>query len=120
MRAIKFRAWHKQERKMYEPTHIGVNGYRAVMSIYTGSTWFTEGHYPDDFELMQFTGLLDKTGKEIYEGDIIHDPLTGKRYPIVFENGAFRTNGLVECSAFPNDEVIGNIYEHPELVGVKP
>lgn len=75
-----------------------------------------------DYVLQQFTGLLDKNGKEIYEGDIVEYK---KRWSstVVFEDGMFRhkDNGdkiswgaliLIhrEC------EIIGNIYESPELL----
>lgn len=72
-----------------------------------------------DFELMQFTGLKDKNGKEIYEGDILEyverdwnklKDLT-VRCDVVFEDGAFKPSIDPE-----NSEVIGNIYENPELL----
>ena len=72
--------------------------------------------------LMQFTGLKDKKGIEIYEGDILDCGIN--KLKVVFENGYFRTpyvdkngnisnyrlNGWIEC------EVIGNIFENPELL----
>jgi len=71
--------------------------------------------------LMQFTGLKDKNGKEIYEGDIVHYFFMGKEWiePILWqminsmENSfsGFRIHG---CWA--NCEIIGTIYENPELL----
>ncbi len=116
MREIKFRAWHKRERKWCEPTHIGINGYRAVMSIYTGSTWFTEGHYPDDFELVQFTGLLDHHDKEIYEGDIIEYIDNTSRGLVKKIVTITDIRHLPDFSCSKWEGIIGNIYENPELV----
>jgi len=74
--------------------------------------------------LMQFTGLHDKNGKEIYEGDIVknktgHDSY--KERTVFFENGAFRFENQTKPSSgfiYVRDttEVIGNIYENPELL----
>jgi len=89
-----------------------------------------------NIELMQFTGLKDKNGKEIYEGDIVRYDLGDReaelegeenRYDyaqIVFYNGQFltlnhdgATLGEIVCFGQKNQwEVIGNIYENPELI----
>ena len=73
----------------------------------------------DDVELMQFTGLLDKNGKEVFEGDII------KLYPNrvrVIEysepNGCYMERGtsLNQLHSSSEFEIIGNIYENPKLI----
>ena len=71
-----------------------------------------------DFELMQFTGLTDKNGKEIYEGDIIKES-SGQSYRVVFEAPSFKKaceSGAYNLQATQYLEVIGNIYETPDLV----
>jgi uncharacterized phage protein (TIGR01671 family) len=86
--------------------------------------------FGEDYELMQFTGLLDKNGKEIYEGDIVklgtieteEEDRTTFTERILFDKGQFRTThyGFPVHSWACNDkcfiEVIGNIYENPELL----
>lgn len=85
-----------------------------------------------DLELMQFTGLHDKNGKEIYEGDILSIS-NGKAVGVVeFQNAQFHLNYikdefrnwskskfLDEYSSSHSQEVIGNIYENPELLEEK-
>jgi uncharacterized phage protein (TIGR01671 family) len=73
-------------------------------------------------EIMQFTGLLDKNGKEIYEGDIVRseqwEPST---YKIAFDRGAFylatkNDEEVADIKYAERFEVIGNIYDNPELL----
>lgn len=109
MREIKFRAWDKQ--------HKGMVTWEQALRNFKMDEFFTP---MDDFALMQNTGLKDKNGVEIYEGDIIdYKDLTvfdGDRTEQVhFENGRFMF-GTLNCSRPELWEVIGNIYENPELL----
>ena len=137
-REIKFRAWEKTEKKMGVVEVLTDQGC-FILGITPGKDTYlnggktivvapTDGRFVpfQECELMQFTGLKDLNGKEIYEGDII----TSKLYPfqdnychdIYFDEAEFRVRWtmfrLSEVFEHPNHnvEVIGNIYENPELL----
>ena len=125
MREIKFRAWHKEEKIMGEVLGIDILHKEIFFSNEDADCY---GHTDfKDIELMQYTGLKDKNEKEIYEGDIVklrnnHGIGVVKYYD---EWGAFvieyvKSKPLVVLgmSYYKEDiEVIGNIYENPELLG---
>lgn len=123
MREIKFRAWDKSDKKLkYSDDYSG-------LGLFFGLKEHRE-EYGVKYELMQFTGLKDKNSKEIYEGDIV-------RVEVPFEDCSdFYTVSVsykLEKAEFvfqhpigtqfkmqpENLEVIGNIYENPELLEAK-
>lgn len=66
----------------------------------------------------QFTGLIDKNGKEIYEGDILHDLNTGAKLPVRYVDGGFWLKPQEGSFNMPSEhlrEIIGNVFENPEL-----
>jgi uncharacterized phage protein (TIGR01671 family) len=81
------------------------------------------------FEFQQFVGLKDKAGKEIYEGDILHDCEVehGAEYEVKFECAYYagydtdkKRKMFLHAFRFDECEVIGNIYETPKLLEAKP
>ncbi|WP_314394817.1 YopX family protein [Leptotrichia shahii] len=120
MREIKFRAWLKEERKMVnvETLFIGINRL-CFGNSKTEDLFFRDF---EEVELMQYTGLKDKNGKEIYEGDIYHVGDKNIRYLVVwfdsgFEGKQLRSTSYAGLKSWAKDiEILGNIYENPELL----
>ena len=113
-REIKFRAWDTVSRQWATPL---INTQKRTLFV-----------IPDaDCVLMQFTGLCDKNGKEIYEGDIVVG-VHGLRGDVQFcaldslsrFGVKWHTKNMVWNSDMLGVEVIGNIYENPELLEGKP
>lgn len=133
-RDIRFRAWGLD--KMWSPEKLGMNAYliepsgKGLFSLHSNglsaAAELRPGDYPTDYVLMQYTGLEDENGVEIYEGDVVRP--TDKRVSldgcIIYANAQFEvsTEGYKNklLTALLHDggdalEVIGNIYDNPEL-----
>ena len=119
MRPIKFRAWDKEDIQMRDV--LAVNFYHRVLSVeYEGDQFVQDGM--NRFILMQSTGLLEKDGVEIYEGDIVAyiDKHGQKRIGKINYANAKYYIGNFETLGYAGKryelEVIGNKYENPELL----
>jgi uncharacterized phage protein (TIGR01671 family) len=148
MREIKFRAWDETKKAMH-------NDFQFIKSGEEGNDWIvftsdkqtlqTKPHplenpfFQQQLKIMQYTGLKDKNGKKIYEGDIISVvdigdiPSENSRHQVVYcgedDYPAFDlkphidcdSNGLSYLKAGGDEEMIilGNIYENPELLKEK-
>ena len=134
-REIKFRAWHNIEKEMREVAMLRwEDGRMSRIAGYWKETrnngWTDHDPLEGKYVLMQYTGLKDKNGKEIYEGDVL-------KWKYVNDNGYRRREFVTIFSVFYNEgtaeyktsdgdslytclndsiEVIGNIYENPELI----
>jgi len=118
MRQIKFRAWDKENKDMYE---------WDILSQRSNLLEAIEMDKKELWILMQYTGLKDSKGKEIYEGDVLREPHKGfepRQILEVFwddEMNSFQSRSIDKQHLYQtpldNDfEVIGNIYENPELL----
>src|SRR5258708_6198751 len=130
MREIKFRVWNGL--KMEHNIMVGFLGTFYVKGIDekdSASMSPMNTKYPETTPLMQFIGLKDKNGKEIYEGDILEQAkqINGNfidiiftKYVVEYKNEGFTyvpiPKSLFTILPLDDLEIIGNIYQNPELI----
>lgn len=108
MREIKFRAWDDREKQM--SSRIELDFYGRIEVNVAFATMLREGHVT----LMQFIGQHDRDGKEIYEDDIVR--VRGGRPLQIKWNDSYLGYPNSGCEYESSIEVIGNVYENPELL----
>ena len=119
-RAIKFRAWDKSTNEMLQQPLDSIFGASRLLGFVAGG----------NIEIMQYTGLKDKNGKEIYEGDIVTGIGEGSLQVVPFYGDVVvwltsgwgvnnELAGKVPLHMIYGYEIIGNIYENPELLEQK-
>lgn len=121
-REIEFRAWLKYKKEMVGVTTIDFKKrcvfidkpyFPKIPEFYGTALLF------DQIELMQYTGLKDKNGVKIFEGDIVKTPTRKGKIQFIWSGWYFHTDkdGFVELHDVTDIiEVIGNIYENKELL----
>lgn len=113
MREIKFRAWNDLLKSMYNVSELYVDSDGKLKELGRFKTI-----------LMQFTGLKDLEGNEIYEGDIYHQGDSRILYEVVFSDDhsgfvgkQLGSGSLAGLKHFQSAiAIIGNLYENPELL----
>lgn len=117
----RFRAWLKNDKKMIDVDEIHFDNGQLDF-IGDAITFMRKA---DEIELMQATGLLDKNGQEIFNGDILGTKKDGLLNGIIeyredlgmWTNNLLRYNNFERlCNVASSREVIGNVYENPELL----
>ena len=131
---IRFRAWDKESKRMFQVQALQFYGANnTVDACWTNGVDFDgestlgepELNNLHNLELMQYTGLKDRKGVEIYEGDVLFHPLQGRRKVYYPYSERVASYGLRDIdNGFGSTlqdshavwEIIGNIYENPELL----
>ena len=116
MREIKFRAWDTKENKF--ETDLAMNLYGDLFDFNEGTADEGQIFWRDHYILQQSTGLKDKSGREIFEGDILETRYTKRIYKVYW--GGIGWEPFEGNMNDPGDshiyEIIGTVYENPELL----
>lgn len=116
MKEIRFRFWDIEFKKMFKD-------HEMIKKSITFNEFFNNKYSP--VEIMQYTGLQDVTGKEIYEGDIIKPSDSKLFFIIAWDDNLCKFGGLhpdkefgLRLNKLDTDcyTIVGNIYENPELL----
>ena len=114
MREIKFRSWYKTDKEM---------SVAWTLKDLSESEPFTMVGKEEDYIQLQYTGLKDAKGTDIYEGDLVKvDSFEPSVYEVVYDRGGFCMRNSPDDMYYPDGKyleegvVVGNIYQNKELL----
>jgi uncharacterized phage protein (TIGR01671 family) len=120
---IKFRAFDKARKEMFFLPVIDVENKNWLQIDKTGINVGTKNGLlsGNEFELMQFTGFVDKKGNDIYKGDILRFDFHSKSYEVIWYDGAYylrngNQNARLSTTSLSGYYVVGNVFENPEML----
>ena len=133
MREIKFRAWDIEKNKMITGKEEGLMIFLLMdeccvirpLIKQEDDDWFLKGDFGGKYILMQYSGMKDKNGKEIFEGDIVIHHYFHETGTVIWQQNQSRyaleyLSDKNTQELFPIDtamfEILGNIYQNPELL----
>ena len=129
-REIKFRVWDKEENKFFQPVYEAYRGNLLDLSISLSGELLRrtmsepcehESRFPDRYAIMQYTGLKDDNGKDIYEGDVVVD-ISDNKLVVEWNDDTCKfqfSDGtdINDAGRYGSYKVIiGNIYQNSELL----
>lgn len=132
-RELTFRVWHEKKEYMYDNVAIGLMGkilYLRGSPKKKGADWYVSEDVEEGIVTMQFIGVKDDKNRKVFEGDIVKVGAQEKLAQVVWNEDFLRFEldfveekkvvDFADKRSIRQLQVIGNVYENPELVGGEP